>query len=174
MSGTELPDLPSTESTVVPERAYAALHRTGELLVAYYVAYGGGWNEWHLVHTPDEFAALLRSTSKRSAFDIYLPRQLPIRGTAGPATEADALLALRKDGEVLLARRATGRSLLAHLGTLLEHFGADEEADVREWFTQHAGEQILARPHPATTASAAAVLNARVPDPDGRVRSAAF
>lgn len=175
---TETPpiDVPSTESPVFRAQACAALDRAGELVVAYYLAYGGGWIEWHIVRTRETLLALLKSGKRRSAFDVYLTPQLQLRGVAGPELEAQVVSVLRATKEVLLAVPSTQRkSLLAQSGTVLDHCGADEERDVHEWFVKHADLEILAGQHPALLPDdPTIVLKARVPDADGKVRSASW
>ena len=176
MTESQLLDVLSTESSVFREQACIALDRTGELVVAYYLAYGGGWIEWHVVRTREELLALVSSGKRRSAFDVYLTPQLQIRGVAGPNLEAQVVSVLRATREVLLAVPSPQRkTLLDHLGTSLDHCGADEEQDVHSWFAQHAGLEVIAGQHPAALPDdPAIVLQARVPDADGKVRSAAF
>jgi len=156
------------------ESVHSALDANGEVLVAYYLANGGGWIEWHLVTSPEEFEALLASSKPRSVFEVYLAPQLPVRCVVAAEVPAQLLAALRAHGEVLLAVRSQGHSQLAHRGTLLSHIGADDESDLQEWLWDHAGSQMLAGPHPALLPTDSLdVVVARVPDPDGVVRRAA-
>jgi hypothetical protein len=166
----------STRDPTFRQRAYAAIEAHGEALVAYYLANGGGWQEWHLVRSPTELDALLESGAQRSVFDVYSVPQLPIRGVADDSSRAAVLSALRAVGEVALALppHSNERSMLVHLGTYLDRIGADEEADILEWFRAHAGELILAGEDPTLEKNHAVVLSARVPDADGKIRRAAF
>jgi hypothetical protein len=176
MEPTEIASATSTQDPTFRERAYASLKANGEVLVAYYPANGGGWQEWHLVRNRGELDALLESGSRRSLFDVYTALQLPVRGVADAAREAALVSVLKADGEVAMATLARGRerSLLAHLGTVLNWGGTDDEAEVHEWFRLHAGEEIIAGSEPSLAKHEALVLSARVPDVDGKIRRAAF
>lgn len=176
MTESEIIEAPAITDAVWRDRAYRALESMGEMVAVYYMAYGAGWTEWHLLHTRQELDALLAAGSRRSAFHLYLSPQLPLRGVADDLLEEAVLQCLRLTGEVLLASKSVRpRSTLPTLPTCLSHMGADEEADIRDWFSEHRGGAVLAGPHPgALPTGHEQILSGRVPDPDGRVRRAAF
>ena len=175
----DLIDATSIHDPAFREQAYAAIAANGEMLVAYYLANGGGWQEWHMVRTRTELDALLQAGKRRSIFDLYLTPQLPLRGPAGAELEEATIALLSEHGEVMMAVQAEPEppkaAIALAVATYLDHAGADEEADVRDWFAEYRGARVMAGVHPASRLGyCPGVLSGRVPDEDGSIRSAAF
>ncbi len=171
----ELFDEPvSTREPAFTESVVEALDQGLELVILNRYANCGGYGEYLLVKTQEEFCSIVSNARPKTSISVFFARALPIRGIADTKLEARVLRFLESQQEqdkgVVVIRLDTRDPTLdsEHL-----HFFTKSE-QVATWFETHRGVPIIAGKLSFWEDNCDKVLTAYVPDADGIVRRGAY